>query len=99
MILYQMHMRGFTKHSSSKVEHKGTFRGLIEKIPYLKELGINGVMLLPVYEFDEIRNRQQDYQIPADTMPKAEEKTVLLNYWGYGTKNTYYFAPKSFLCQ
>lgn len=94
LILYQMHMRGFTKHSSSKVEHKGTFRGLIEKIPYLKELGINGVMLLPVYEFDEIRNRQQDYQIPADTMPKAEEKTVLLNYWGYGTKNTYYFAPK-----
>ena len=53
LILYQMHMRGFTKHSSSKVEHKGTFRGLIEKIPYLKELGINGVMLLPVYEFDE----------------------------------------------
>jgi len=54
LILYQLHVRGYTRHSSSKVEHKGTFRGLTEKIPYLKELGINAVLLLPVYEFCEV---------------------------------------------
>ena len=53
IIAYSLHVRGFTKHSSSKVKHKGTFAGVIEKIPYLKELGINQIHCMPVYEFDE----------------------------------------------
>lgn len=53
LVLYKLHVRGFTKHASSGVKKKGTFAGLMEKIPYLKELGINAVLLMPVYEFDE----------------------------------------------
>ncbi|MCI8711426.1 MAG: glycogen debranching protein [Ruminococcus sp.] len=53
VIAYGLHVRGFTKHSSSKVKHRGTFAGVVEKIPYLKELGINQIQCMPVYEFDE----------------------------------------------
>lgn len=53
LIFYKLHVRGFTKHASSGVKKKGTFAGAEEKIPYLKELGINAVLLMPVYEFDE----------------------------------------------
>ncbi len=53
-IIYRVHVRGFTMHESSKVKHKGVFNGVLEKIPYLKELGINYVELMPAYEFDEI---------------------------------------------
>ena len=53
LIFYKLHVRGFTKHASSGVKKKGTFAGLTEKIQYLKELGINAVLLMPVYEFDE----------------------------------------------
>ncbi len=53
-IFYELHVRGFTRHRNAKVKHKGTYSGLIEKIPYLKELGITAVVLLPAYEFDEI---------------------------------------------
>lgn len=54
MILYALHVRGFTKHKSSGVEHRGTYRGLTEKIPYLNDLGVTSVLLMPSYEFDEI---------------------------------------------
>ena len=54
LIIYELHVRGFTKHDSSGVTHKGTFAGLKEKIPYLKELGINAVELMPIFEFDEM---------------------------------------------
>ena len=60
MILYKLHVRGFTKSASSAVKCRGTFRGLEEKIPYLKELGINAVELMPVYEFDEIIKEKKD---------------------------------------
>lgn len=53
VVAYSLHIRGFTKHSSSKVQHKGTYLGLIEKIPYLLELGINQIQCMPVYEFEE----------------------------------------------
>ena len=53
MIAYSLHVRGFTKHSSSGVAHKGTFDGVTEKLPYLQKLGINQIHLMPVYEFDE----------------------------------------------
>lgn len=83
LILYQLHVRGYTKHASSKVKYKGTFEGLRQKIPYLQDLGINGVLLLPVYEFDEM------------TGEEGRQGEPKLNYWGYGTANTYYFAPKA----
>lgn len=87
MILYQLHVRGYTKHPSSRVKNKGTFDGLCQKIPYLQDLGINAVMLLPVYEFDEVTEERQ--------RAHGEQEEKKLNYWGYGTKNTYYFAPKA----
>lgn len=82
MILYQCHVRGFTKHSSSGVKEPGTFRGLQEKIPYLKELGINTLLFLPIYDFDEWMKDDEGNEIGK------------INYWGYG-KDAYYFAPKA----
>lgn len=96
LILYQLHVRGYTRHSSSKVSHKGTFRGLIEKIPYMKDLGINGVLLLPVYEFCEIQSKEEETASPvmeADNLIDLSEQKI--NYWGYGTRDTYYFSPKA----
>lgn len=100
-ILYCLHVRSFTMHASSKVKQKGTFEGLTEKLPYLKELGITAVELMPAYEFEECErdeNRKSiayqvkhfDELLPADTQ---EEASTRLNYWGY--KNAYYFAPKA----
>lgn len=82
LILYQCHVRGFTRHSSSGVEHPGTFSGLQEKIPYLKELGVNTLLLLPVYDFDERMKREDGTELSR------------INYWGY-TADAYYFAPKA----
>ena len=61
LIFYKLHVRGFTKHASSGTRKKGTFAGLTEKIPYLKELGINAVLLMPVYEFDECMEVSKSY--------------------------------------
>ncbi|MCC5619911.1 glycogen debranching protein GlgX [Nostoc sp. CHAB 5715] len=82
-IIYEMHVRGFTRHISSGVKHPGTFAGIREKIPYLKELGVNCIELMPVYEFDEFENSR----------PKPESEELLLNYWGYSTVG--FFAPKA----
>ncbi len=82
MILYQCHVRGFTRHSSSGVSNPGTFSGLQEKIPYLKDLGVNTLLLLPVYDFDEWMRDENGMEL---------KKT---NYWGY-TKDAFYFAPKT----
>ena len=60
VIAYSLHVRGFTKHTSSKVENRGTFRGVIEKIPYLKDLGINQIQCMPVYDFEECQ-RYRNY--------------------------------------
>ena len=98
LILYQLHVRGFTMHNSSRVKHKGTFLGLQEKIPYLSDLGINGVLLLPVYEFGEII---KSAELP-DTVPEEiketgteHEESAELNFWGYGVADTFFFAPKA----
>lgn len=77
LIIYEMHVRGFTQDSSSGVKHPGTLLGLIEKIPYLKSLGINAVELLPIYEFGERMNPRIN--------PTTKEP--LYNYWGYSTVN------------
>lgn len=88
-ILYRLHVRGFTKHASSKVQARGTFAGIKEKIPYLKELGITMVELLPAYEFDEIAR-----PAPENTIKEQDGR---LNYWGY--TNAFYFAPKASFSQ
>lgn len=81
LIIYEMHVRGFTQHQSSKVQHPGTYRGVIEKIPHLLRLGVNAVELLPIFEFNEKENLKKN--------PKTNEQ--LYNYWGYSTVN--FFAP------
>ncbi len=81
LIIYELHVRGFTFHPSSGVTHRGTFAGLMEKIPYLKELGINAVELMPIFEFDETMNSRE-----------AGGK-ILLDYWGYNTVG--FFAPNT----
>ncbi len=83
LVIYEMHVRGFTRHPSSGVKHPGTFAGIQEKIPYLKELGINCVELLPIFEFDEYENSH----------PHPETGELLLQYWGYSTVG--FFAPKA----
>lgn len=80
-IIYEMHVRGFTKSSTSAVKHPGTFDGIREKIPYLKELGINVVELMPIFEFDEMRNARE------------VDGTKLLDYWGYNP--VCFFAPNT----
>jgi glycogen operon protein len=72
-IIYELHVRGFTKHSTSAVKYPGTYRGLVEKIPYLKKLGITAVELLPVFDFDENDIRRKN--------PNKEHP--LKNFWGY----------------
>lgn len=81
LIIYEMHVRGFTKDASSGVEHPGTFKGLSEKIGYLKDLGINAVELMPIFEFDEMK----DY--------REIDGRQLLDYWGYNTVS--FFAPNT----
>jgi len=82
-VIYELHVRGFTIHPSSGVAHPGTFRGLIEKIPYLQRLGITAVELMPVTEFNE-------NEIPRHN-PKTGER--LRNFWGYSP--IAFFAPKA----
>lgn len=84
-IIYRMHVRGFTKHTSSKVSKKGTFRGIIDKLPYLKDLGITMIELMPAYDFRE--NETEKYS-PVISVEKP------VNYWGY-SKEANYFTPKA----
>ncbi len=85
LVIYEMHVRSFTRHPSSGVKesHRGTYAGILDKIPYLKELGINAVELMPIFEFDEFENSRLN--------PVNGE--TLLNYWGYSTVG--FFAPKA----
>lgn len=87
LIIYEAHLRGFTRHKSSKVKHPGTYAGFIEKIPYLKELGINAVEFLPIFEFDE------NEDVINDTIRYDSKGNRLLNYWGYNPIS--FFAPKA----
>ena len=81
LIIYEMHVRGFTKHGSSGVEYPGTFAGLMEKIPYLKELGVNAVELMPIFEFDEVKDQ------------RIVDGRQVMDYWGYNTVS--FFAPNT----
>ena len=81
LVIYELHVRGFTKSHTSNVACPGTFRGLEEKIPYLKKLGINAVELMPVFEFDEMRDA------------RLIDENELLDYWGYNP--VCFFAPNT----
>lgn len=81
LVIYEMHVRGFTQSPTSGVWAPGTFLGMAEKIPYLRELGVNAVELMPIFEFDELfEDREYNGK-------------KLLNYWGYNT--TCFFAPNT----
>lgn len=107
MLLYMLHVRGFTKHSSSQVKAKGCFEGIVEKIPYLKELGINHIELMPAYEFNEVispvKTADISAHIPKDS-PEYKELEALkenkekelpkINYWGFANE-ALYMCPKA----
>ncbi len=82
-VIYETHVRGFTIHPNAGVEHPGTYRGLMEKIPYLKTLGVTAVELMPVQEFNETSVTRRN--------PKTGQ--ALRNYWGYDP--VAFFAPKA----
>lgn len=84
LIIYELHVRGFTMDESSGVKHHGTFEGLREKIPYLKELGVNAVELMPIFEFDEMRN------------VRLIDENELIDFWGYNPVS--FFAPNTSYC-
>lgn len=88
-VIYRIHVRGFTMHASSGTRNKGTFRAIEEKIPYLKELGITTVELMPVYEFQEVILPE----IVQGNPYGVDKPTGKLNYWGYTSGS--YFAPKA----
>ena len=81
LVIYEMHVRGFTKDASSGVKYPGTFAGVMEKIPYLKDLGVNAVELMPVFEFDEIKDNRK------------HNDEILVDYWGYNPIS--FFAPNT----
>ena len=84
-VIYEMHVRGFTRSPTSGVAHPGTFRGVVEKIPYLVDLGVTAVELLPIFDFDE-----------SQVLRAAPDGTPLRNYWGYDPYG--HFAPQSSYC-
>ncbi len=86
-VCYCLHVRGFTKHKTSGVKAKGTFAGIVEKLPYLKELGITTLELQPAYEFNELTEETFGW----GKTPLIVKRPVL-NYWGY--QEGFYYAPK-----
>lgn len=102
MVLYHLHVRGYTMQKNSGVRHKGTFAGLQEKLPYLQELGINALKLMPVYEFPELRPAHEKHRKPPKSQEEAKARALeqeeapqphKMNFWGYG--EGFYFAPKA----
>ncbi len=89
LILYKVHVRGYTKSPRRKGRNRGTFRGLADQIPYWKELGINAVELMPAYEFWEV----PVLALESGKMIRTRQGAGALNYWGY--TEGFYFAPKA----
>lgn len=94
-LFYCMHVRGFTRHASSGVAHRGTFLGIVEKIPYLREIGVTTLELQPAYEFEEYG---EEARVPVCGVPQGAalqepQRERKINYWGY--KKGFYYAPKA----
>ena len=83
--IYRLHVRGFTKHVSSKAKHKGTYLGIVDKIPYLKELGITMIELMPAYEFNEMESH-----VATSMKGQFSIENPVLNYWGYTSGYAFY---------
>lgn len=100
-VFYKLHMRGFTRHVSSGVKARGTFAGLVEKIPYLKDLGITAVEAMPIYEFEELIYNPSFIQADESLLPFLDENKLTweykINYWGYSGGG--YMAPKGAYAQ
>lgn len=92
-VYYGMHVRGFTKDASSRIKEAGTFAGVQKKIPYLLKLGVTGVVLQPVYEFEECMPAMEIRTVSDAVSQAGKEPEMRLNYWGYVPG--YYFAPKN----
>lgn len=102
MVLYKLHVRGFTKGLPGESLENGTFKGLTKKLSYLKSIGITSIELMPVYEFEEVLLKEKE-EVPQyvkwkskkkDKIQKPEKKQeYIINYWGYG--KGMYFAPKA----
>ena len=90
---YCMHVRGFTKHSSSGVVHRGTFAGIMEKIHYLKEIGVTTLELQPAYEFQEAPLGEEVRETALFGAPEDKMDSKRINYWGY--RKGFYYAPKA----
>lgn len=88
MILYKIHVRGYTKQAKIPLRKRGTFAGLVEMIPYWKELGINAIELMPAYEFQECALKETE-----GGMAVRSKRDDRVNYWGYA--QGFYFAPKA----
>ena len=88
-IMYHLHVRNYTMHEKSGVAHRGTFLGLQEKIPYLKKLGVNQIILMPVCEFEEQETKTEKPEKKGAPLKKVP---LQKNYWGY--KTGFYYAPK-----
>ena len=93
MILYKLHVRGFSKVLTKLGDHKGTFSGIIDQISYLTDLGINAIELMPAYEFAE---RQPEQEPEEKRLVRTKRSADKVNYWGYGSGE--YFAPKRSYC-
>lgn len=103
LVMYKLHLRGFTMDKGATPKHRGTFCGLMEKLSYLKNLGITSVECMPIYEFEEMTippkhklpdyikwETQKDDKIAPLEEPEVSKK---VNFWGYGPGN--YFAVKA----
>lgn len=92
-VFYKLHVRGFTKSRTSGVKHKGTFAALTEKIPYLKQLGVTTLELMPAYEYDEMRRFKQLQEHTGSGIYASQPVLPQMNYWGY--TGGFHFAPKA----
>ena len=90
-VIYRLHVRGFTKHETSYVKNKGTYAGVVQMIPYIKDLGATAVELMPVTDFDEVMMDEVPSTVPGGK--KEKQPNGRLNFWGYGP--SYLYAPKA----
>ncbi|MCR4673785.1 MAG: glycogen operon protein GlgX, partial [Lachnospiraceae bacterium] len=93
MILYKLHMRGFTMHHKRKASEKGNYKGIISLLPELSDLGVTSLEFLPLYEFEEVRFKSHQVVSSNKKTEWEVEPPFGTNYWGYGEGN--YFAPKA----